>query len=406
MHPPPPATARASAYFPCHLALLGCGAADAEPGGFVVRDSAAITLLESAEPAWSAEEAWRVGERPIVDIGSLDGPPEYQLYRVADAARLPDGRIVVANRGSGQLRLFDADGTFLRAIGKEGDGPGEFRGLSAVWPYRADSILAWDSRHIRLTVFGPAGEYGRDLSVALQAGWPEIVGPLPDGSFLLQAGSRAAAGSEGSRQERSMTLLHLSPEGAPLDTLGEFPHNTTVTRSRGNVTMMAPPRFAPWTRVAATDSGAWVATGRRPAVDLATTSGLARSVRWRAQPQPITQDAIEAYEAGLLERAEAGARDRLREQLEWGDYAAENAYSRWVELDGEGNLWVMRAPGPLDEGPYTWLVFSPSGRLLGEVAVPRDFGVQQIGSDWILAVRRDELDVEHVQLLPLVKPRG
>ena len=69
----------------------------------------------------------------------------------------------------------------------------------------------------------------------------------------------------------------------------------------------------------------------------------------------------------------------------------------------QGNLWVKEYSRPTDERPR-WSVFDREGRWLGTVETPDGFRVQQIGPDWILGVEKDELEVEHVRMYPLVKP--
>lgn len=43
----------------------------------------------------------------------------------------------------------------------------------------------------------------------------------------------------------------------------------------------------------------------------------------------------------------------------------------------------------------------PEGRLLGQIDLPYRFTVYEIGSDYVLGRRVDELDVEHVELYGL-----
>jgi hypothetical protein len=54
--------------------------------------------------------------------------------------------------------------------------------------------------------------------------------------------------------------------------------------------------------------------------------------------------------------------------------------------------------------PGRWTVFDPEGRMLGTVATPARFRVFSIGTDYVLGVWRDDMDVEHVRLFTLEKP--
>ena len=77
---------------------------------YEVRDSADIRIVENRRPEVDSRLGWTVAAEPDVTIGTRDGSGAFQLYRVRDATRLADGRIVVANGGSNELLVFSADG--------------------------------------------------------------------------------------------------------------------------------------------------------------------------------------------------------------------------------------------------------------------------------------------------------
>ena len=118
------------------LAVAACG--DPSPGARapllepVVRDSADVRIVENPRPPSGSRLDWRVGTEPAVSIGELEGPDPYLLQWVRDALILPDGRIVVANTSTDELRVFDALGRHLETWGGSGEGPGEFTSLSQV----------------------------------------------------------------------------------------------------------------------------------------------------------------------------------------------------------------------------------------------------------------------------------
>jgi len=106
-----------------------------------MRDSAGISIVESSAPEWAHGTGWTVEPTPVVSIGSADGAPECQLTNVSAVVELSDGRIVVADGGSMQLRTYTPDGRCVRAVGGRGRGPGEFSRVTVVSRYRGDSIL-------------------------------------------------------------------------------------------------------------------------------------------------------------------------------------------------------------------------------------------------------------------------
>jgi hypothetical protein len=56
------------------------------------------------------------------------------------------------------------------------------------------------------------------------------------------------------------------------------------------------------------------------------------------------------------------------------------------------------------EDESTWTVFDTEGRLLGALEIAGRVRVVDIGSDYVLGVWQDDLDVERVILYELLKP--
>lgn len=75
-------------------------------------------------------------------------------------------------------------------------------------------------------------------------------------------------------------------------------------------------------------------------------------------------------------------------------------------MDRQGNLWVgdFRTPSAADGEPTAWTVFDREGRVLAEIGMPPRFRIFDIGADWVLGVRTDELGVEHVELYRVRRP--
>ena len=131
------------------LAFIALGAAACqqdEPSeggsGTQPSDSAGIRIVENPPPAGGSRLGWRVGPGPAVSIGAVEGEVPYLFASAADATNLRDGRIVVVDRGSDELRVFDALGTHLATWGGRGEGPGEFIDLHHVDRWPGDSIRA------------------------------------------------------------------------------------------------------------------------------------------------------------------------------------------------------------------------------------------------------------------------
>ncbi len=129
----------------------------------------------------------RVDLTKIATLGKRSDPSTISIY--SGLARDSKGRFF-AFSDERQLLVFDSVGNFLKAIGRKGDGPGEFAGKSKFPPLfavgRGDSIFVVDPP--RISVFSSALIFARTIDVSVS---PQLsFFPLRDGHILLAAESR------------------------------------------------------------------------------------------------------------------------------------------------------------------------------------------------------------------------
>lgn len=149
-----------------------------------VRDSADVRIIENPRPPSGSRLGWRIGTEPEVSIGAREGEGPYMLHRAQDALILSDGRIVVANTGSDELRVFDASGIHVATWGRRGEGPGEFSALVQVHRWRGDSLLALYSRARHLSVLDSEGNVGRAFTLLQGESFFRVEAVLPVGAIL------------------------------------------------------------------------------------------------------------------------------------------------------------------------------------------------------------------------------
>jgi len=82
-----------------------------------------------------------------------------------------------------QIKVFDAKGLYLRALGRKGAGPGEFEGVSGVHVDAGDSLHVLDWGTSRHTVFGPDFRLIRSNPIGLQPQMSWLM--LPDGRTVV-----------------------------------------------------------------------------------------------------------------------------------------------------------------------------------------------------------------------------
>lgn len=138
------------------ISFSACGSD--RPDGGLPREANGRVL--NTAPQWRSGEEWLVSDEPVLVIGGAQSEGADDLFGVAGAVRLSDGRIAIADRGSSGIRLYSSGGSHVRTSGGKGSGPGEFRGVDGIARIRGDTILVWDRSAGRMSVFDPAGTDG------------------------------------------------------------------------------------------------------------------------------------------------------------------------------------------------------------------------------------------------------
>ncbi len=152
------------------LIFLGCMSAQVPgalvpgalvPGALELSAQSPIVVQSTNPPVWGT--AVRLVEQ--VRIGVLDGDPDYEIGRVRAVAVGTRGEIIIADDATPALRVYDSTGVFVRIIGRNGEGPGEYRSMGGVGTFRDGRIVLWDNRLQRLTTYSPSGDRLGEVSV-------------------------------------------------------------------------------------------------------------------------------------------------------------------------------------------------------------------------------------------------
>ncbi len=88
-------------------------------------------------------------------IGREDGPDHFIFGEITDLKVTPQGTVVVVDRQTQDVRLFDSRGLFLQRLGRPGQGPGEFRAPHSLLVTPDSEIWVADMQR-RITVFKPS----------------------------------------------------------------------------------------------------------------------------------------------------------------------------------------------------------------------------------------------------------
>lgn len=382
------------------LALLtGCAAGDLEVAAtFEVRDSAGIRIVESHRPRWGEGEGWVVEAEPSLQLGAVEGDTPESFARVVGMRRLSDGTIVVADGGEFQLKYFDAAGRFLRSVGRNGGGPGEFQGIAQLFTCGADSLVVWDPWQPRASVFDGRGQYVRGVQFEV---------PPPSGSVYRL--SECGAGGEvvvmgwprtdgipqGLHRPAVPVYFSRISDGRVQVEVGEFPGDDRSGSQYGS----RPATFGRRTLVAMGDGRVFLGTGDGYEIRGYGLDGTLEVVVRRSRGVlPVTREDVARYQEAQLSLArDPNQRREWEQSLAAEEYPANFPAYAAMRTDPEGRLWVQYYPRPGEAGSE-WAVFGQGGEWLGDVTMPKGLGIYQIGVGYVLGIWRDELGVDYVRM--------
>lgn len=153
-------------------------------------------FLVAMYPARSLAQPAPLPLREIVRVGGDFGPSELLFTYISDIAVGRDGAIYVGDSRQASVTVLDSAGGFVRSIGREGSGPGEFQLPSDL---QVDSqLVVFDTRLQRVSTFELDGRHIRTEAA-----------PSPHGLSIWDA---AASGSGIVGQTPNMFSRQVPPD--------------------------------------------------------------------------------------------------------------------------------------------------------------------------------------------------
>lgn len=389
------------------FSLSGCSEGGNGQATRVVSDSAGVQVVIVRPPAQT--DGVRAVE--VLEIGVVSGPEELQLVGVVGALRLPDQRIVVANGGTRELRFFDSKGSFLHAVGREGEGPGEYRSLDYIG-LLGDTIVVYDGRLLRLSLLDPGGHFLGSLSFS-NVVFPYVVGSLDSGKITVWQ----FYGPEPEGVGVHTSQLQFGTITLPGGRFQGFGVAAATEEAQVNYRGRATRAFRPFSREGDVSSGGnhiYVlesssnnrirvldATGRLVrviAIDLARRAPTSEDVdrwieSWIEEFPPPSQDVEDWWRFGFREVPPPDSIPLIRS----------------LEVDSGGNVCAEQYPLTWNHAVHYWC-FTPEGHFVrgivlptGQVRGPHPYwdSQLQITHSHVIGVWADDLGVERVKVFEL-----
>lgn len=359
---------------------------------------AAVALALTVSSAGA--QSLRVASAPAVRIGATDESSAL-LNAIAGATRLPNGQIVVGNRGDYAMLVFDAKGALVKKAARKGKGPGEVDYL--LWLKRCGSLLyTGDIEANRVLVFNP------DLTVARSFRFADQTYRLEcnaKGQFVHMGWEPTSAFKKG--VFRADTRFWVTgADGEKGTTLGLLPGSERfgTTTADGVPTGTAPLVLGRETRLAIGSQAAYVATADSLTLLAFGLDGSPRpALRAPYVPVPTSNADIDAE----IERQVASHGETTRKRTEEGLRRMPRPKAlpatRAVIVDAEDLVWVQAFPSA-KQPTVAWTVFRANGTVAARLSLPAVLEVFEIGRDYLLGqVLNADTGVPEIHLYPITR---
>jgi hypothetical protein len=365
--------------------VLAC--ADAKPSAqnATRTDSAGVELVSNSASDLSLN--WTF-ER-LLTLGGADVGPE-SFYQVSTSGLAFDvrGRIYVLDAGNLRVQVFSEAGEYIRTIGREGEGPGEFRGPSSlvidpsgtltVHDFPARAIMRFDSSGIYLDqhpaapgIFGRVGMDGDAYLFATRSRAPEVDGMV----FNLYRASGADTAQLARIPLPSVRSIQYASCGVMGISLPALFDKEPTWDTRGGRLILR--------------------EGSEYSIRVFEDGREVRHVRRSLEPETATPE-LAAVEVGEGEQWLIGGAPCTvpPEELVASRGIAERVpLVATITIAPDGWMWVRREaigrPGPVD-------IFDATGQYIGTLPPDAPWPAAFGPGEQILALESDDLSIQHV----------
>lgn len=357
--------------------LSGCAEDSPSELGYQLSDSAGTRFVD-----WTLGHSVvyaRLGDTVLQGADEPDDPRD-DLYEVVGGVTDAAGRVLIANSG-GLLLLFDSSGGLEATGGGTGDGPGEFRSIGWMQRQAGDTVAVYDARRSSLSMFlfTDSLRFLRREFGGISDAPAQLIGRFARGTVL--GSQRVGMANPGPTVRGPTGVLHLRGDGSA-DTLFVVPGSEYVVLDG----VLLTPLFGREPLFAVGSAAFYYADSEHHRIERRRMDGgVELTIRKPQSVRSVLPADREAIERPPYPEVEVHTTFPALEAL---------------LLDLAGNLWAREYPRPTDS-EATWNVYDPQGLPLGIVRIPARMKILEIGSDYVVGVIRDDLDVERLEVRSL-----
>jgi hypothetical protein len=333
---------------------LATAQVDTLPGGI-------IQVTNSGPTAWADTNSWRL---VLENTIAPDEESSAALSRPWSLAADNAGNVYVMDMRPNLIKVFRADGSLSHTIGREGDGPDEYR-PGAIFHLVGDTLLVHDPANARIVRFKIDGTPLGGWKVEDSRMYARPV--RHDGAIPVEINLRDRPMEAGQYFGLHGYRFHRT-DGTALDTVRvpaePKPQMWELRDARNDFGTFVP--FAPWQEHVLTPSGTLV-WGNTQKYQLIFSRNGDDTTRIVTAPEALVviPDSVRQSEFDAAVTREAW----IAERGKVGDIPTHYPSWIYVAADGTDHIWVQRSVGTT----FVADIFTADGILLGAVPTPFEF---------------------------------
>jgi hypothetical protein len=322
----------------------------------------------------TSPEGWTKANAPIpfTEDLSTTGTNEYFFGTITALDVAEDGRMLVADREAGHVKVLAPDASLQAVVGSSGSGPGEFRILDDVQLARGDSIFTYERRGQRVSVFAPSPPYevARSFRIPRDLGFVPSIWVMDErivGRFMIQFNPERLK-----NQPLYGSLRTIAPDGTPLDTLTQHrQQRIAFTSVEGDNFQASTIPFGPSTiKALGPDQRLYVGWNDSLAVTAYRSDGTADPV-FSISTDPVPVQSTERDSA--LQDVPESLRQKVKPMIP----DTKPAFTNLV-VASDTTVWIQRPPASAEADSVEWWALDPAKQTIRVGTLPRGVDLRVI----------------------------
>ena len=285
-------------------------------------------------------------------FSAKDETGEVRIFKPGRFAVNAQGHVYIVDESDMSIKVLDAEGRYLRAIGRKGSGPGEFGQVSDLVLLPNGRLLVTDFETRRTSFFSPEGEFLRSFQ------WKKFFGQV----HLAADSSYAVEETVTTEDTRELWVKTIDFVGEEIIAFGKFKYPEFKMLRQGNVTFGTSIPHSPRSVFIGDQERQLLyhCLNDKYLIEVYDGGGkLVRKVERPYQPPAITSEDVEEFLGRFKDRPDSPFARLIKEM----ELPKVKTVTERMIVDSAGNLWV-KTNEETKEGEVTFNafdVFDPAG---------------------------------------------